>query len=181
MENSSEGSLSASVGDTEAESGDGPGVGTEAESGEGPDVGTEAEREMTRGIETPSASEEESEEEWLEQLTPRQIVAELDKYIVGQDEAKKSVAIALRNRWRRQRVEEELRDEILPNNRISRRSSTGRRSRSRRSRPWSPAPNWPIVISTRSSPPVMKAAPRAGRRADKRAKPAASTRPTIQA
>ena len=51
-------------------------------------------------------------------LTPRQIVAELDKYIVGQDEAKKSVAIALRNRWRRQRVEEELREEILPNNLI---------------------------------------------------------------
>ena len=59
-----------------------------------------------------------SEEDWLDQLTPRQIVAELDKYIVGQDEAKKAVAIALRNRWRRQRVEEELRDEILPNNLI---------------------------------------------------------------
>ncbi len=55
---------------------------------------------------------------WLEDLTPRQIVAELDKYIVGQDEAKKAVAIALRNRWRRQRVEDELRDEILPNNLI---------------------------------------------------------------
>ncbi|MEC9242159.1 MAG: AAA family ATPase, partial [Gemmatimonadota bacterium] len=54
----------------------------------------------------------------MDQLTPRQIVAELDKYIVGQDEAKKSVAIALRNRWRRQRVEEELREEILPNNLI---------------------------------------------------------------
>jgi len=114
VENSSEHGLSASAGDTEAESGDGPGVGAEAESGEGPDVGTEPEREMTRDIETPDASEE----EWLEQLTPRQIVAELDKYIVGQDEAKKSVAIALRNRWRRQRVEEELRDEILPNNLI---------------------------------------------------------------
>ena len=49
-------------------------------------------------------------------LTPRGIVEELDKYIVGQDEAKKAVAIALRNRWRRQRVEDELRDEILPNN-----------------------------------------------------------------
>ncbi len=59
-----------------------------------------------------------SDEDWLDQLTPRQIVAELDKYIVGQDEAKKAVAIALRNRWRRQRVEEELRDEILPNNLI---------------------------------------------------------------
>ena len=49
-------------------------------------------------------------------LTPRQIVAELDKYIIGQKEAKRAVAIALRNRWRRLRVDEELRDEILPNN-----------------------------------------------------------------
>ncbi|TVP49171.1 MAG: ATP-dependent protease ATPase subunit HslU, partial [Gemmatimonadales bacterium] len=55
---------------------------------------------------------------WLDELTPRQIVAELDRYIVGQDDAKKSVAIALRNRWRRQRVDEELRDEIAPNNLI---------------------------------------------------------------
>jgi ATP-dependent HslUV protease ATP-binding subunit HslU len=53
---------------------------------------------------------------WLDELTPRQIVAELDKYIVGQDAAKKAVAIALRNRWRRQRVPEDLRDEIVPNN-----------------------------------------------------------------
>jgi len=59
-----------------------------------------------------------SDEDWLNQLTPRQIVAELDKYIVGQDDAKKAVAIALRNRWRRQLVEEKLREEILPNNLI---------------------------------------------------------------
>jgi ATP-dependent HslUV protease ATP-binding subunit HslU len=57
-------------------------------------------------------------ENWMEELTPKDIVKELDKYIVGQDDAKKSVAIALRNRWRRQRVDEELRDEILPNNLI---------------------------------------------------------------
>ena len=57
-------------------------------------------------------------EMWLDELTPRQIVAELDKYIIGQDAAKKAVAIALRNRWRRQRVDEELRDEIVPNNLI---------------------------------------------------------------
>jgi len=56
--------------------------------------------------------------EGREELTPRDIVRELDKYIVGQDDAKKAVAIALRNRWRRQRVEGELRDEILPNNLI---------------------------------------------------------------
>jgi ATP-dependent HslUV protease ATP-binding subunit HslU len=52
----------------------------------------------------------------MEELTPKQIVLELDKYIIGQDKAKKSVAIALRNRWRRQHVEGEIRDEILPNN-----------------------------------------------------------------
>jgi ATP-dependent HslUV protease ATP-binding subunit HslU len=50
------------------------------------------------------------------QLTPSQIVTELNKYIIGQDNAKKSVAIALRNRWRRQQVEGILRDEIMPNN-----------------------------------------------------------------
>jgi len=50
------------------------------------------------------------------QLTPRQIVAELDKFIIGQNAAKKAVAIALRNRWRRQNVEGEIRDEIMPNN-----------------------------------------------------------------
>jgi ATP-dependent HslUV protease ATP-binding subunit HslU len=49
-------------------------------------------------------------------LTPTQIVAELDEYVIGQDRAKRSVAIALRNRWRRQRVEGELKEEILPNN-----------------------------------------------------------------
>ena len=52
----------------------------------------------------------------LADLTPRQIVAELDRYIVGQAEAKKAVAIALRNRWRRQRAPEALRDEISANN-----------------------------------------------------------------
>src|SRR5512145_1029958 len=51
-----------------------------------------------------------------ESLTPKRIVDELDKYIIGQHNAKRSVAIALRNRWRRQQVEESLRDEIMPNN-----------------------------------------------------------------
>ena len=50
------------------------------------------------------------------ELTPRQIVEELDKYIIGQDEAKKSVAIALRNRWRRLNAPPEMRNEIMPNN-----------------------------------------------------------------
>jgi ATP-dependent HslUV protease ATP-binding subunit HslU len=49
-------------------------------------------------------------------LAPREIVAELDKYIIGQKDAKRSVAIALRNRWRRQQVPEALRDEIAPKN-----------------------------------------------------------------
>jgi ATP-dependent HslUV protease ATP-binding subunit HslU len=49
-------------------------------------------------------------------FTPREVVSELDRYIVGQREAKRAVAIALRNRWRRQQVPEELRDEIAPKN-----------------------------------------------------------------
>jgi ATP-dependent HslUV protease ATP-binding subunit HslU len=50
------------------------------------------------------------------ELTPREIVKELDKYIIGQDAAKKSVAIAIRNRWRRLQAPENLREEIMPNN-----------------------------------------------------------------
>ncbi len=51
-----------------------------------------------------------------DELTPAQIVAELDRYIVGQDQAKRAVAVALRNRWRRQNVPPELRDEVAPKN-----------------------------------------------------------------
>ncbi|HPN36766.1 MAG TPA: ATP-dependent protease ATPase subunit HslU [Melioribacteraceae bacterium] len=54
--------------------------------------------------------------ELMENLTPIKIVAELDKYIIGQGDAKRAVAIALRNRWRRQQVDEKMRDEIMPNN-----------------------------------------------------------------
>jgi ATP-dependent HslUV protease ATP-binding subunit HslU len=53
---------------------------------------------------------------WLEELPPRQIVAELDRYIVGQSPAKRAVAIAIRNRWRRSQTPEDIRDEIVPNN-----------------------------------------------------------------
>lgn len=49
-------------------------------------------------------------------LTPRQVVEELDKYIIGQHRAKRAVAIALRNRWRRQRLPDDLRDEVMPKN-----------------------------------------------------------------
>jgi ATP-dependent HslUV protease ATP-binding subunit HslU len=52
----------------------------------------------------------------MDNLTPRKIVEELNKYIIGQDNAKKAVAIALRNRWRRQRLSPDLKDEVLPKN-----------------------------------------------------------------
>jgi ATP-dependent HslUV protease ATP-binding subunit HslU len=52
----------------------------------------------------------------MDNFTPKKIVGELDKYIIGQDNAKKAVAIALRNRWRRQRLSSDLKDEVLPKN-----------------------------------------------------------------
>ena len=52
----------------------------------------------------------------MKSFTPREIVSELDRYIIGQRSAKRAVAIALRNRWRRQQVPAELRDEIAPKN-----------------------------------------------------------------
>ncbi|MFN5880911.1 MAG: AAA family ATPase, partial [Burkholderiales bacterium] len=52
----------------------------------------------------------------MTQMTPQEIVSELDRHIIGQDRAKRAVAIALRNRWRRQQVEERLRAEIMPRN-----------------------------------------------------------------
>ena len=58
----------------------------------------------------------EVEEELLNEQTPRQIVEELDKYIVGQKDAKRAVAIALRNRWRSRRLEASMQDEVIPKN-----------------------------------------------------------------
>jgi ATP-dependent HslUV protease ATP-binding subunit HslU len=58
----------------------------------------------------------ETKNELIQNLTPTQIVKELDKYIIGQGDAKRAVAIALRNRWRRRQVDETLREEIMPNN-----------------------------------------------------------------
>jgi len=52
----------------------------------------------------------------MQNLTPRQIVAELDKYIVGQADAKRAVAVAVRNRWRRQQLEEQMRQDVAPKN-----------------------------------------------------------------
>ena len=65
----------------------------------------------------------------MAELTPRQIVRELDRYIVGQDEAKRAVAIALRNRYRRSKVDDAMREEISPKNilMIARRVSARRK------------------------------------------------------
>ncbi len=52
----------------------------------------------------------------MSEMTPREIVHELDKHIIGQGDAKRAVALALRNRWRRMQVAEELRNEISPKN-----------------------------------------------------------------
>src|SRR5437773_5568608 len=52
----------------------------------------------------------------LDSLTPRQIVEELDRYVIGQRDAKRMVAIALRTRWRRQQLPADLRDEVMPKN-----------------------------------------------------------------
>ena len=52
----------------------------------------------------------------IKNMTPQEIVRELDKYIIGQNEAKRNVAIALRNRWRRMNVTEDIKNEIIPNN-----------------------------------------------------------------
>ena len=52
----------------------------------------------------------------LNSFTPREIVSELDRYIIGQNDAKRAVAIALRNRWRRQQLDDDLREEVLPKN-----------------------------------------------------------------
>jgi len=82
-------------------------------------------------------------------MTPGEIVSELDKNIVGQDRAKRSVAVALRNRWRRQQVAEPLRHEIVPKN-ILMIGPTGV-GKTEIARPaW---PNWPMHRSSRSRRP----------------------------
>jgi ATP-dependent HslUV protease ATP-binding subunit HslU len=71
---------------------------------------------MTDTIPQTEAPESPAPAPWLEEMPPRQIVAELDRYIVGQDAAKKAVAIAVRNRWRRAQAPDDIRDEITPYN-----------------------------------------------------------------
>ena len=56
------------------------------------------------------------EEKKIVSFSPREIVSELDRYVIGQKDAKKAVAIALRNRWRRQELPPELKEEVLPKN-----------------------------------------------------------------
>ena len=59
---------------------------------------------------------EEKKQNHIDSLSPREIVSELDRYVVGQNKAKRAVAIALRNRWRRQALKGDMRDEVLPKN-----------------------------------------------------------------
>jgi ATP-dependent HslUV protease ATP-binding subunit HslU len=74
---------------------------------------TEPAKELTIPKEAPEPA---APMPWLEEMPPRQIVAELDRYIVGQEAAKKAVAIAVRNRWRRAQAPDDIRDEITPYN-----------------------------------------------------------------
>jgi ATP-dependent HslUV protease ATP-binding subunit HslU len=72
---------------------------------------------MTTALpETPASPEPPAPPPWLEEMPPAQIVAELDRYVVGQDPAKRAIAIAVRNRWRRIQAPDTIRDEITPSN-----------------------------------------------------------------
>ena len=74
-------------------------------------------------------------------LSPREIVSELDRYVIGQKDAKKAVAVALRNRWRRQALSEEMRDEVLPKNILMiGPTGVGKTEISRRLSRWAEAP-----------------------------------------
>ena len=64
----------------------------------------------------PKEKNESKDSSLVSSLSPREIVSELDRYVVGQNKAKKAVAIALRNRWRRQALKGEMKDEVLPKN-----------------------------------------------------------------
>ena len=55
-------------------------------------------------------------ENWVESMTPKKIVEKLDRYIIGQDKAKRAVSVSLRNRWRRQQLDGDLKREVMPMN-----------------------------------------------------------------
>ena len=75
------------------------------------------ENKLDSSLPVPAASHDrEAYDRSMQKMTPRRIVSELDRYIIGQDKAKRAVAIALRNRWRRFRIQGELKDEVMPNN-----------------------------------------------------------------
>jgi len=77
----------------------------------------------------------------FDQLTPKAIVAALDRHIVGQNDAKKAVAVALRNRWRRQQLPDDLREEVTPKNILMiGPTGCGKTEISRRNSPFPPAP-----------------------------------------
>ena len=65
----------------------------------------------------------------LDELTPREIVRELDKHVIGQPDAKRAVAIALRNRLRRQKLPPDMADEVMPKNILNDRTHRGRKNR----------------------------------------------------
>ena len=64
----------------------------------------------------PKDKKKSEKDSFISSLSPREIVSELDRYVVGQNKAKRAVAIALRNRWRRQALKGDMRDEVLPKN-----------------------------------------------------------------
>ena len=64
----------------------------------------------------PKEKAKKEEKNILKSLSPREIVSELDRFVVGQNNAKRAVAIALRNRWRRQALDDDMKDEVLPKN-----------------------------------------------------------------
>ncbi len=64
----------------------------------------------------PNSKNEKEETSLVSSLSPREIVSELDRFVVGQNKAKKAVAVALRNRWRRQALKGEMKNEVLPKN-----------------------------------------------------------------
>ena len=64
----------------------------------------------------PKGDQQKEEASLVSSLSPREIVSELDRFVVGQNKAKKAVAVALRNRWRRQALKGEMRNEVLPKN-----------------------------------------------------------------